>query len=143
MTFSQQLTQFVANHWALVGGFILLFILLLLDEARSKGLGQQLNVHAVVALMNREGAVILDIRDEEAFNAAHIAGAHHIPSLEIDQNISKIKAFKASHHIVVCQRGQSAMAVAAKLSKQGLEKVEVLKGGMTAWNNASMPTKTK
>ena len=143
MTFSQQLTQFVVNHWALVGGFVLLFILLLLDEARSKGLGKQLEVHAAVALMNREGAVVLDIRDLAAFDGGHIAGAHHIPSSDIDQNMSKINPFKAAHLIVVCQRGQSAVAVAAKLSKQGFEKVQVLAGGMTAWQNASMPIKKK
>lgn len=141
MTFTQKLIQFATNHWALVGGFLFLLVVLFFEEARTKGMGTAVSVHEAVNLMNHEDAVIIDIRDSESFSKGHISKARHIPKNEIDQKMDKLAAFKERPIIVVCDRGQTSMQVSAKLRKAGFEKAQSLSGGMYAWLGASMPTK--
>ena len=143
MTFTQKLIQFVVNHWLLVGGFLILLILLFYEEARSKGMGSNVSVHEAINLINREDAIVVDIRESNAFSDGHIAKARNIPRDQVDQDLDKLKAFKARPVIVVCARGQFSMQVAAKLRKAGFEKAQSLQGGMQAWTNAAMPTKKK
>jgi len=141
MTFTQQLIQFVMKHWLMCGAFVLLLVLLFIEEARAKGLGSQLSVQEAISLMNHEQAVVLDLRDKDAFKAGHIVDAMNIPKADIEQNINKIKAYKQRPLIVVCANGQQSMQVAAQLKKQGFEKVRALARGMQAWKNESMPVK--
>ena len=98
-------------------------------------------MHEAVNLINRENAVVIDIRDSNSYLDGHIAKARNIPGNQIEKSIDKLKAFKDRPVIIVCMRGQSSMQVAAKLRKLGFEKAQSLKGGMLAWSNASMPIK--
>ncbi len=68
----QDIIQFAVHHWLLCGLFIVLLILLMLEEARSKGLLGQLGPQDLVQLINRESAVVVDIRNREAFKDGHI-----------------------------------------------------------------------
>ena len=53
--------------------------------------------------------------------------------------VSKLEKSKDKPIIVVCAMGVSAKKTASQLLKAGLEKVTVLKGGMNAWQSASLP----
>ncbi|MCB1827907.1 MAG: rhodanese-like domain-containing protein [Coxiellaceae bacterium] len=141
MTFTEKLIQFATHHWILVGGFLLLLILLFVEEARSKGLGSQISVHKAIELINREEAVIVDIRPTNAFLDGHIAKARNIPMDQLEQNISKLEAFKKKPVIVVCFRGRTALTATVMLRKAGFENAITLSGGMQAWRDASMPVK--
>lgn len=141
MTLTEKLIQFVTHHWIMVGAFLILLVLLFVDEARSKGVGRQISVHEAVDAINREDAVIIDNRSANSFKEGHIAKARNIPSDQIEQSMNKLAALKQKPIIVVCERGQSAMTVANKLRKNGFENVRTLSGGMQAWKSASMPIK--
>ena len=141
MAFTDKLIQFVTHHWVMVGAFLLVLILLFVDEARSKGVGKQISVHEAVDAINREDALVIDNRGTESFKEGHIAKARNIPSDQIDQSVNKLTAFKQRPIIVVCEKGQNSMSVANKLRKHGFENVRSLSGGMQAWKSASMPVK--
>jgi len=136
----QHFFQFLANHWFLSLLFVVLFTWLIFEEAKSKGLGGQVNPQKLTYLMNRDEAKIVDIRDRDAFQQAHIIGALNIPSSDIEQQINKLQQYKKKKLVVVCHKGQSALKVMAQLKKLGFEDVQILAGGMSAWNSADMPT---
>ena len=135
----QDIIQFVIHHWLLCSLFIILLILLFIEEARSKGLLGQIGPHELVQLMNRESAVVVDIRNREAFREGHIIGAYHMPRIELEKDFSQLNQFKDRPLVIVCTAGRTAGEVAVKLKKQHYEKVHVLSGGMDAWKNAHMP----
>lgn len=135
----QDIIPFVIHHWLLSGVFVVLLILLMIEEARSKGLLGQLTSQELVQLINRDSPVILDIRNREAFQEGHIVGAINFPQVDLDKDFSKLNKYKGRPLVVVCPMGQKAAEVAVQLRKQNYEPVHVLSGGMNAWKNAQMP----
>ena len=135
----QDIIQFVVNHWLLSGLFIVLLILLLLEEARSKGLLGQLGPQDLVQLINRESAVVVDIRNREAFQDGHIVGSVNFLQAELEKDFNQLRKYKDRPIVIVCATGQKSGEIAAKLKKQNFERVHVLSGGINAWKNASMP----
>ncbi len=135
----QDVLQFAAHHWLLCGLFVILLILLMIEEARSKGLMGQLNPQDLVQVINRESVAIVDIRNREAFQAGHIIGAVNIPKSDLEKDFNKLNKYKGRKIIIICESGQKAGEVAVKLKKQNFENVQALAGGIQAWKNASMP----
>ncbi len=134
---------FITNHWFLVALFGVLVLALVLEELRSGGISTGLTPRELTQAINRDEAVVLDIRDKEAFARGHITGAMNIPSAEIEQNLAKLNKLKQKKIVVVCQAGRSCMAVSNTLSKSGFVDVTILKGGVSAWQAADMPLITK
>ena len=74
-----QLFEFVQNHPLLVGAFLLVLVAWLIYETRSASTNAVTSTQAT-QLINREDAVVLDIRESKDFKAGHIAGARkHSP----------------------------------------------------------------
>ncbi|WP_086981643.1 rhodanese-like domain-containing protein [Vibrio aphrogenes] len=91
-------------------------------------------------LVNREDGVVIDIRTKDEFKRGHIAGAVHILPSEIKSGaLSNIEKYKATPIIVLCKTGQTSHESANLLAKAGFEKVNMLKNGMTAWNENNLP----
>lgn len=101
---------------------------------------KELNTHEATLLMNKEDAIVLDIRAANEFKAGHILGARQIKAEELKEaNFSKLEKSKDKPIIVVCAMGVSAKKAASQMLKAGFTKVSVLKGGMGAWQAGSLP----
>ncbi|MBP5979453.1 MAG: rhodanese-like domain-containing protein [Halomonas sp.] len=137
-----QLLEFVQNHPLLVGAFLLVLVAWLIYETRSASTNAVTSTQAT-QLINREDAVVLDIRETKDFKAGHIAGARNIPQSNIDSRMSELNKVKNQPIIVVCKQGQSSGVVQTKLAKAGFERVFKLKGGMAQWQADSLPVVKK
>ena len=74
-----------------------------------------------------KGALLIDVRTRDEFNAGHAAKAINIPLQMLGQSVNKLKG---KNVITVCKSGtRSAMAV-TMLKKDG---INAFNGG--AWNN--------
>ncbi|MCW4150966.1 rhodanese-like domain-containing protein [Halomonas janggokensis] len=137
-----QLFEFVMNHPLLVGAFVLALIAWIVYETRSA------STHALTAteatqLINREDAVVLDIRESKDFKTGHIAGARNIPQSSLDSRMNELNKVKDKPIIVACKHGQSSGAAQAKLAKAGFERAFKLKGGMAQWQADGLPVVKK
>ncbi len=130
--------QFLREHWILAGAFVLVFIMLLIEEARAKGVSGALTPQGATHAINREGAGVLDIRSEKQFTEGHIVGALNISQDNLERDMKKLNKFKNKPIIVVCSTGQKASGVVAKLKKAGYN-ATMLSGGVVAWSKAGMP----
>ncbi|MEC5387631.1 rhodanese-like domain-containing protein [Uliginosibacterium sp. H3] len=92
-----------------------------------------------VLLVNRENAVIVDVRDQTEFAAGHLPAARNIPLNEIETRSSELKKFIKRPLIVVCQSGNRSRSALAALRKAGFERVVNLDGGFAAWSQAGQP----
>ncbi|UYG07804.1 rhodanese-like domain-containing protein [Halomonas sp. M4R1S46] len=137
-----QLFEFVQNHPLLVGAFLLVLVAWILYEVRNST-ASGVSASEATQLVNREDAVVLDIRESGDFKAGHIAGARNIPQSRLDERMSELDKFKSKPIIVVCKHGQSSGAALAKLTKAGFERVFKLRGGMTQWQADSLPVVKK
>ena len=94
-------------------------------------------------LMNREDALVLDVRETGEWSSGHITGARHITLAQIDTRLSELDKFKEKPIIVVCATGNRSSSACGQLKKHGFGKVYSLGGGISAWRDASLPLTTK
>jgi rhodanese-related sulfurtransferase len=117
---------------AFVSGAMLLWPLL----RRGAG-GPYVDTARATQLINREDALVVDVRDPGEFGTGHILGAKNVPLSRIDAGEVDIKA-KDTPLIVCCDGNRSQKAVAG-LKKLGFTNVANLSGGIGAWRQAGLP----
>ena len=90
-------------------------------------------------LINREGALVVDLRGQGDFEKGHIIGSRHLLPSQVDPEGKLLAKAKESPVVLVCAAGVTASSTAQKLVKAGFKKVSVLEGGIGAWTGASLP----
>lgn len=90
-------------------------------------------------LMNQGNLLLLDVRDEKDFAAGHLPKARHIPLRELSTRVGEIAKYKARPVIVTSAGGARASAASRFLKQAGFTNVFQLRGGLAAWQQASLP----
>ncbi|MFO8025061.1 rhodanese-like domain-containing protein [Thiohalophilus sp.] len=135
-----QLTTFVTNNWILVGALLVILILLTYSY-----IGGSLRGYAstspgeAVKMINRDDALVLDVREDTEYQEGHIINAMHLPLSQLDDKMKKLEKHKEQPIIVACRSGQRSGQACATLKKAGFDNVYNLGGGILAWKNANLP----
>ena len=90
-------------------------------------------------LINREDALVVDLRGVGDFEKGHIIGSRHVLPSQVDPEGKLLAKAKESPVVLVCAVGVTASGTAQKLVKAGFKKVSVLDGGIGAWTGAGLP----
>lgn len=130
--------SFIVQNWYLIllavvsGGLLLVPVL--------KGAtGGSLQPNDAVAKINREKAVVVDVREPEEYVKGHITNAKNIPLAQLDERLPQVAKNKALPVILVCDKGSRAVRAEAQAKKLGYANAQALAGGMKAWRDAGMP----
>lgn len=94
-------------------------------------------------LINREDAVVVDVRETSEWSAGHIPEARHITLAQLEKRLSELDKFKQRPLIVYCERGNRSLAAVTTLKRAGFERAFSLSGGIAAWSEASLPVTSK
>jgi rhodanese-related sulfurtransferase len=119
---------------ALVSGAMLLWPLV----RRSAG-GPWVTPAQATHLINREDALVVDVRDPGEYGAGHILGAKNVPLARIDEGATELAKRKDRPLVVYDDRGEHASKAVGALKKQGFSRVVNLSGGIGAWQQAGLP----
>ena len=90
-------------------------------------------------LMNQGGSLVLDIREGDEYASGHLPRARHIPLSQLSKRVEEIGKFKDKPVLVTCRTGAKAGAAARLLKQAAFTKVLALRGGVDAWQQASLP----
>ena len=136
-----QFIEFIGNHPILAGMWVVTLLAIIVYHARaaSKSVGPQ----QAVMLINREGAVVVDVRDKKEFDQGHIAGAINIPLVKLKQRMAELKKHKEKPMLVVCKMGQQSGAAVKSIEEAGHGHVVKLAGGISEWTERSFPLNEK
>ena len=135
ITFAMSQPYLSAAWFALVSMIVVLTIRIQLSPIK------QLSTQQMTFLVNRESGVVVDIRSDKDFKAGHIVDAIHLSNEKVtENNFTSLEKHKDDPIIVVCAAGISASKVASQMTKAGFTRVNLLKGGMNAWQSAGLPT---
>lgn len=135
MEFVQQNLMWIAI--AVVSGGMLLWPML-------TGAGvESLTPASATLKINREEAVLLDVRESAEWATGHIPNARHITQAQLDKRLSEIEKFKSRPIIVYCATGNRSTGACKTLKEAGFEQVFNLGGGIAAWRDASLPVTKK
>jgi rhodanese-related sulfurtransferase len=133
--------EFVMNNLALVALFVASGLMLVWPEiSRLSGAGgQQVGTLEATRLMNQGASLVLDVREDKEFAEGHLPRARHIPLKDLAARLNEIAKFKDKPVIVTCRTGARSGAACRLLKKSGFNNVFQLKGGLAAWQQASLP----
>ena len=95
-------------------------------------LRSKVKVAQALALV-RDGATLLDVRENGEWKSGHAPGAIHVPLGDIDKAPRRIKAGRPV--VVMCASGMRSRTAAKHLRSLGYDATS-LSGGMAAWQHA-------
>lgn len=116
---------------------------LLVDLIRNRGDKSQLSPVEATLLINREDALVIDVRESAEFAKGHIPNARHIPLGDLARRASELEKFRDRPIILCCASGNRSSSGAATLKKAGFEKLFNLRGGLFEWEKAGQPVSRK
>ncbi len=107
----------------------------------SRSVGTSVNPGEATLLINREDAVVLDVREADEFAAGHLPDAKNFPLSKLTANLADLEKFKEKPVIVCCASGMRSGKACSQLQKVGFTRLYNLGGGIDAWAQANYPLK--
>jgi rhodanese-related sulfurtransferase len=131
---------FIIANWPLVLVFVVSGAMLLWPLVQRRwSSAREVGAVAATQLINRQNAVVLDLREQTEFAAGRLPNALHIPLAQLAARGQELAKFIGRPVIAYCDRGNRSRAAAAALAKLGFTEVFTLQGGLRAWSDAGMP----
>ncbi len=99
-----------------------------------------IDAEETVRLVNEGGAgTVIDVREQEEIEAAHIPGSRHIPMHEVLDRADEVRKTPAPR-LLLCKIGQRAAMVQHALAGLGIAGLSVIDGGIMAYVQAGGET---
>jgi rhodanese-related sulfurtransferase len=90
-------------------------------------------------MINREDALVLDVREPAEYAKGHVLGAKNVPLGDVERRAAELDKHKAKPVIVVCESGNRSSRAIEALRTRGFARVFNLSGGFGAWQQAGLP----
>ena len=135
-----ELTAFAARHPILSLAFAGLTVAVVANELTGLFRGYKgLRPAGLTALVNRDNALVVDLRPIADFEKGHIPGSKNVQMSQFDPEAKQLASARTLPVVLVCKAGQVAGGAAQRLRKAGFERVYVLDGGIGAWQQDGLP----
>ena len=135
----QRLFEFIGHHPYLVGEAALAAAIVAVYEIRERIQAfAALGTMQAVRLMN-QGALVIDLRGKEAYDAGHIGDARNVPLAQLASQADSLRKWRDKSVITYCDSGASGASAARTLAKLGFTQVFNLQGGLSAWVKDNLP----
>jgi rhodanese-related sulfurtransferase len=131
--------EYVGHHPWLATATAVLAALIVVYELRVRSAGQlSVSPQELIRLMN-QGALLLDLRPPEQYQAGHLAGARQMSGDQILKAADTLKKHKEKAVVVYDDTGSLGAAAARQLAAQGFTRAFTLRGGLAAWRADNLP----
>ncbi|OGA00551.1 MAG: sulfurtransferase [Betaproteobacteria bacterium RIFCSPLOWO2_02_67_12] len=131
--------EFVQNNLLLIAVAFVSGAMLLWPLVRRGAGGPWLTTLQATHMINRDDAVVIDVRDAAEYAKGHILGARSAPLPDLERRLAELAKFKARPVIVHCEQGSRSSNAIDILRRNGFANVYNLAGGLAAWQQAGLP----
>jgi len=130
--------KFIVDNWMLILIALSSGGMLAWPLVRGANAGS-LTAQGAVQLINRERAVVVDVREPEEFAAGHVTGAKNVPLNQLEQKLPAAVKNKSLPLLLICATGARAQRAVATAKKLGYEQAQAVSGGLKSWKEANLP----
>jgi rhodanese-related sulfurtransferase len=131
--------DFVQNNILLIAVAFASGAMLIWPFVRRTAGGPWVNTLRATQMINREDALLIDVRDAAEYAKGHILGAKNVPLADLERRAAEFDKHKAKPVIVHCDTGSRATRALGVLKGRGFANVFNLAGGYGAWQQAGLP----
>ena len=132
-------TFFLFISQNLIAVTLLLFSIVALIVYEGRKGGAKLDPTQATRMINKEGALVVDLRPSDEFSSGHIAGSINVQPDKVEQYLGSLKHPNETPVILVCKTGNNSKGTGGSLLKAGYPNVNVINGGMMSWESNGMP----
>ncbi len=100
---------------------------------------REVTVADAIKAVNGGDARLIDVREDNEWDASRARGAEHLGKGIIERDIETVAPDKDSELILYCGGGYRAALAADSLQKMGYTNVASMAGGWRAWLEADAP----
>ena len=131
--------EFVSLHPWLATATAFVAALLVVYEMRARSESQfSVSPQELIRLMN-QGALLLDLRPQDQYQAGHLAGARQMSGEALLTAGDTLKRHKEKTVVVYDDTGSQSGAAVRQLAAQGFTRACTLRGGLAAWRADNLP----
>lgn len=140
----QEYIEFAGRHPLLFVALAAVIALIIMSELKraTKGYKEVLPAEAV-RLINKEDAMVLDIRESNELGQGSIIDSKHIALSVLPEKLASLSKDKDKPILVFCKMGSRSGQACKLLLKNSYTNVFGLKGGIIAWQNEQLPLSKK
>ena len=134
-----QLIEFANHHPWLIGGLFASWIAVMFYELRLRAGGvTHVSAADAVRLINK-GALVIDVRKPDEFQAGHIVNARNLTLDRLQGEEDSVAKKKDKVLLAVCANGGLSGKAASMLRRAGYTNAFSLKGGLGGWRADNLP----
>jgi rhodanese-related sulfurtransferase len=134
--------EFIRNNILLIVVAFASGAMLMWPLVRRTSGGPWVNTAQATHLINREDALVVDVREPGEYGVGHILGARNVPLSRL-ADAADLGKRKDRPLILYCDSGDRSGKATSVLKKQGFARVVNLSGGIGAWQQAGLPVEKK
>ena len=134
-----RLLEYLSHHPWLSTATAVVAALLVVYEMRTRSESLlSVTPQELIRLMN-QGALLLDLRPPEQYQAGHLAGARQMSGEQILKAGDTLKKHKEKAVVVYDDTGSLGASAVRQLAAQGFKRAVALRGGLAAWRADNLP----
>lgn len=131
--------KFIVDNWMLILIVLSSGAMLAWPVLRGGGGAGTLTAQGAVQLINRQRAVVVDVRDAEEFAAGHATGSRNVPLAQLEAKLPAAVKNKTLPVLIMCATGARAQRAVAIAKTLGYEQAQAVAGGLKGWKDANLP----
>lgn len=131
------MSQFIVQNALLIIIAVIAAVSLAMPLINTRRFGPMVSSEQAVSLINKQNALVVDVRAQKDFKRVRIANSVNIPSNEIQNRLGELS--KDRTIIVVDNSGNMSAAASKLLRGVGFTKVYVLDSGLVGWMRDKLP----
>ena len=131
------MSQFIVQNALLIIIAVIAAVSLAMPLINTRRFGPMVSSEQAVPLINKQNALVVDVRAQKDFKRVRIANSVNIPANEIQNRLGELS--KDRTIIVVDNSGNMSAAASKLLRGVGFTKVYVLDSGLVGWMRDKLP----
>ena len=131
------MSQFIVQNALLIIIAVIAAVSLAMPLINTRRFGPMVSSEQAVSLINKQNALVVDVRAQKDFKRVRIANSVNIPANEIQNRLGELS--KDRTIIVVDNSGNMSAAASKLLRGVCFTKVYVLDSGLVGWMRDKLP----
>lgn len=131
------MSQFIVQNALLIIIAVIAAVSLAMPLINTRRFGPMVSSEQAVSLINKQNALVVDVRAQKDFKRVRIANSVNIPANEIQNRLGELS--KDRTIIVVDNSGNMSAAASKLLRGVGFTNVYVLDSGLVGWMRDKLP----
>lgn len=131
--------DFIVDNIFLIGIAFISGAMLVFPMIRRGAGGPYVNTTEATRLINREDALVIDVREPAEYAKGRMLGAKNIPLEQLGSRLGELEKHKSKPLILACDSGRRSGDAVSLLRAKGFDKAFNLAGGFNGWQQTGLP----